>query len=80
MIIDTTEKNAFAEIMAKAFFACYSILSSFLKGGKTGLRHSDAEGAFFASSAYKGTPEAENATKKPHKIKKSAENRRISTL
>jgi len=38
-----------------------------------GLSHSDAEGAFFASSAYKCTPEAENATKKPHKMKKPAE-------
>jgi hypothetical protein len=28
---------------------------------------------FFASSAYKGTPEAKNAAKKPHKMKKSAE-------
>ena len=34
---------------------------------RKGLSHLDAEVVFFASSAYKSTPEAENAAKKTHK-------------
>jgi hypothetical protein len=45
-----------------------------------GLAHLDAEGVVWFSSAYNGTPESQNATKKSHKMEKSADFcRRIST-
>lgn len=40
---------------------------------KIGLSHLDEEGVIGQSSAYRGTPERPNATKKPHKMEKTAE-------
>jgi len=40
---------------------------------KKGLSHLDAEAVICRSSLYKGTAEMQNAVKKPHKTRKSAD-------
>ena len=52
-----------------SFFAYAVLKNKCLKG----LSHLDVEGVVWFSSAYGGTPESQNATKKPHKMGKTAE-------
>ena len=40
---------------------------------KKGLAHLDAEGVILPSSPYNGTAEGKSATKKSHKMEKSAD-------